>query len=226
MPRWHHACVAADRKDAAIRRYHEGDRGALYDICVRTADGGGDARGKYRSDDLMPDLFAGPYVFLEPGFAFVLDDGHRAVGYVVGTPDTAAFARAYRDRWIPRLAGRYPVPPHPPVTPDEQMLALHYWPERLLWPGLPEYPAHLHIDLLPDFQGAGHGRRLMAAYCDAVARAGAEGVHVTVVAGNFRAIGFYRRLGFGPLDVEDPGPVVYLGRKFSSASSRQRTPSA
>ena len=82
---------------------------AVYDVCVRTADGGGDARGKYRSDDLMPDLFAGPYVFLEPDFAFVLDDGHRAVGYVLGTPDTAAFARAYRARWIPRLAGRYPV---------------------------------------------------------------------------------------------------------------------
>ncbi len=37
----------------------------------------------------MPDLFAGPYVFLEPDFAFVLD-GHQTVGYVVGTPDTAA----------------------------------------------------------------------------------------------------------------------------------------
>ena len=203
----------------AVRRYREGDLGALYDICVRTADGGGDARGKYHSDDLMPDLFAGPYVLLDPDFAFVLDDGHQAVGYVVGTPDTAAFAREYRERWIPRLAGRYPVPPVPPVTPDERMIALHYWPERLLWPGLPEYPAHLHIDLLPDFQAAGHGRRLMAAFCDAVARAGAAGVHVTVVADNVRAIGFYRRLGFGLLDVEDPGPVVYLGRKLSATGS-------
>ena len=91
-----------------IRRYREKDLGAVYDICVRTADGGADARGKYRSDDLMPDLFAGPYVFLEPG----------------------------------------------------------------------------------------RGR----------------GVHVTVVADNVRAIGFYRRLGFAPLEVADPGAVVYLGR--------------
>ena len=50
-----------------IRRYEDGDHDAVYDICVRTADAGGDARGKYSSDDLMPDLFAGPYVFLEPG---------------------------------------------------------------------------------------------------------------------------------------------------------------
>jgi ribosomal protein S18 acetylase RimI-like enzyme len=199
---------------AMIRRYREGDHRALYGICVRTAEGGEDARGKYLSDDLMPDLFAGPYVFLEPDFAAVLDDGHRAVGYVVGTPDTAAFVLAYRERWIPHLAGRYPVPPDPPdppVSPDDQLLALHYGPERMLWPGLSEYPAHLHIDLLPAFQGAGYGTRLMKAFFDAAARAGAAGVHVVVVASNARALGFYRHLGFGPIEVADPGTVVYLG---------------
>jgi GNAT superfamily N-acetyltransferase len=194
-----------------IRRYEERDLAAVYDVCVRTADAGGDARGKYRSDDLMPDLFAGPYVFLEPDFAFVLDDGDRAVGYVVGTPDTAAFARAYRDRWIPRLAGRYPVPPSPAVTPDDEMLALHYRPERMLWAGLSSYPAHLHIDLLPPFQHAGHGRRLMETFFAAVAQAGAVGVHLVVARGNTAALGFYDRLGFTRLPVDDPDPIVYLG---------------
>jgi ribosomal protein S18 acetylase RimI-like enzyme len=206
--------VTAEPRTATIRRYRETDLAAVYDICVRTAEAGQDARGKYQSDDLMGDLFAGPYVYLDPQVAFVLASAERTVGYIVGTPDTAAFARAYRDRWIPRLAGRYQVPPQPPVSPDEQMLALHYRPERLLWPGLPQYPAHLHIDLLPAFQGAGYGRALMATFCDAVARAGAVGVHVTVVADNVPAIGFYRRLGFEPLAVDDPGPVVYLGRKL------------
>jgi ribosomal protein S18 acetylase RimI-like enzyme len=211
--------VTTEPSTAAIRRYRETDLAAVYDVCVRTADAGQDARGTYRSDDLMGDLFAGPYVFLEPQAAFVLaaeaqSGEDQAVGYIVGTPDTAAFARAYRERWIPRLAGRYQVPPQPPVSPDEQMLALHYRPERLLWPGLAQYPAHLHIDLLPAFQGAGHGRALMETFCDAVAGAGAAGVHVTVVADNVPAIGFYRRLGFEPLAVDDPGPVVYLGRKL------------
>jgi ribosomal protein S18 acetylase RimI-like enzyme len=204
--------MALDIRALGIRRYEDGDHDAVYDICVRTADAGGDARGKYHSDDLMPDLFAGPYVFLEPGFAFVLDDGERAVGYVIGTPDTAAFARAYRERWIPRLADRYPVPPQPPVTPDDEMLALHYYPERLLWPGLAEYPAHLHIDLLPGFQGNGYGRKLIDTFCAAVAEAGAAGVHVCVVSANTRALGFYDRIGFTGLEADDPGPVTYLGR--------------
>jgi len=214
---WHHEKMApgpdpADRLPK-IRRYREQDLAAVYDICVRTADAGADARGKYLSDDLMPDLFAGPYVFLVPELAFVLDDGRgRPAGYVLGTADTAAFARAYRERWIPRLAGRYPVPAEPAVGPDDQMLALHYRPERLLWPGLHDYPAHLHIDLLPDVQRAGYGRRLMETFFAAAARAGAAGVHVCVVAENVQAVGFYRHLGFRPVEVAEAGGVVYLGR--------------
>jgi ribosomal protein S18 acetylase RimI-like enzyme len=210
-----------------IRPYREQDLAAVYDICVRTADAGADARGKYRTDDLMPDLFAGPYLFLAPDLAFVLDDGQDdrldggpagqrpgPVGYVLGTADTAAFARAYRERWIPRLAGRYPVPPVPAVSPDDQMLALHYQPERLLWPGLREYPAHLHIDLLPAVQRAGHGRALLETFFGAAAQAGAIGVHVVVVAENVQAIGFYRHLGFTPVEVADRGGIVYLGRRL------------
>ena len=81
------------------------------------------------------------------------------------------------------------------------MIALHYQPERLVWPGLEEYPAHLHIDLLPPFQGAGHGRALMETFYAAAARAGAAGVHVTVTTANTRALGFYDRLGFRRLEI-------------------------
>ena len=195
---------------AVIRPYRASDHAAVYDVCVRTADVGGDARGKYHSDDLMPDLFAGPYLFLEPDFAFVLDDGQRAVGYVIGTPDTAAFARAYRARWIPHLAGRYEVPPDPPTSPDEAMVALHYRPELLVWPGLEAYPAHLHIDLLPRLQGTGAGRALMETIQARFRAEGAGGVHLGVSRVNVRAVGFYRHLGFRTL-TEDEHSFV-LGR--------------
>jgi ribosomal protein S18 acetylase RimI-like enzyme len=197
-----------------IRRYEPRDHDAVYDVCVRTAASGGDARGKYHSDDLMPDLFAGPYLFLQPGFCWVIDDGERAVGYVIGTPDTAAFARAYREQWTPRMAEKYPVPPDPPVTPDDEMTALFYAPEAMVWPGLPEYPAHLHIDLLPGVQGAGYGTRMMRTFCAAAAAAGAPGVHLVVAAGNARALGFYDHLGFRRLPVAEGSPIVYLGLTF------------
>jgi hypothetical protein len=50
----------------------------------------------YRSDDLMPDLFAGPYVFLEPDFAFVLDgaSGRRSGSGRLPRPHAVARASA------------------------------------------------------------------------------------------------------------------------------------
>ena len=195
-----------------VRPYRPADRAAVYDICVRTADAGGDARGRWSTDDLMPDLFAGPYVDLQPELAFVLDDGDRAVGYVVGTADTAAFAGLLRTEWLPRMTGRYPRPA-PPRTPEDAMVELLYRPERLLVPELAGFPAHLHIDLLPDHQGAGHGRALIDTFRAAAARAGAPGLHVGVDPRNERALGFYRRLGF--TDVLDGGTVRYLGRSTS-----------
>jgi Flp pilus assembly protein TadD len=122
-----------------VRPYRPTDLDDVCDICVRTADAGGDARGIYASDRLMGDLFAAPYVQLEPAHAYVVDDGTgRAVGYIIGTADTARFVTRYREEWIPHTTDRCPVPPDPPVTPEDTMLALHHYPERMLVPEIAE----------------------------------------------------------------------------------------
>jgi GNAT superfamily N-acetyltransferase len=61
------------------------------------------------------------------------------------------------------------------------------------------YPAHLHIDLLPELQGQGFGRRLIETLDDALARAGVSGVHLEASAANTGAVAFYPRVGFTPL---------------------------
>jgi ribosomal protein S18 acetylase RimI-like enzyme len=96
------------------------------------------------------------------------------------------------------------------------MTALHHRPERMLVPGLDGYPAHLHIDLLPAYQGRGHGRRLVERFAAAAGTAGATGVHVAMVTANVRARGFYDRLGFGVLPVPEPGPLTYLGLRIGT----------
>jgi GNAT superfamily N-acetyltransferase len=93
------------------------------------------------------------------------------------------------------------------------MLALHLWPERLLWQGLRQYPAHLRIDLLPGFQGNGTaGPQLIDTVCASVAEAGVGGAHVCVVSKNVKALDFYERIGFTCVEVDEPGGVTYLGR--------------
>ncbi|GAA2058745.1 N-acetyltransferase [Catenulispora yoronensis] len=195
-----------------IRLYRPEDRDAVYDICIRTGNAGGDARGVYRDHDLLPDMFVGPYTVLEPDLAFMLDDGGRAVGYVVGTSNTPRFAKDFRERWLPTVAARHPLPPGKPATIEETMAALLHNPEHMLTPEVADYPAHLHIDLLPEYQGQGHGRRMLTTLFAALDRAGAPRVHLVLATANTAARVFYDRMGFHEIPVADPGVVTYLGR--------------
>ena len=197
----------------SIRAYRPADLDAVYDICVRTADAGGDARGLYSSDKLMGDIFAVPYVTLEPEHAHVLDDGTgTAVGYVLGTADTARFVQRYRDEWLPATAGRYRHPPEPAVTREDNMLRLREHPEHMLVPELAAYPAHLHIDLVPEWQGKGWGRGLISAFLTGLRAAGVPRVHLGMAVANVSARAFYDRLGFTEIPVPGATAVTYLGR--------------
>ena len=191
-----------------IRLYRPADRADVYDVCVRTAESGGDARGLYSSDDLMPDVFAGPYLELEPELAFVVDDG-GVVGYVLGTADTERWAAEHRARWLPRVADRYPLVATP-RTKEEQLIDLLHHPERNVHAGLGDHPAHLHIDLLPSHQARGLGRELIRTFLAALRERGVPGVHLGVSPANTGALAFYRRLGLRELPVGVPG-VVLLG---------------
>ncbi|MFG3275070.1 GNAT family N-acetyltransferase [Streptomyces luteogriseus] len=197
----------------AIRPYRPEDRPALDDICVRTAHHGEDSRPRYADPGIFPVTFAAPYVHLEPDLAFVLDDGRgRAVGYILGTADTPRFAEAFRATWLPLVAGRYPAPPRPPRTPDEVIADLLHHPERMVLPELAGHPAHLHIDLLPDWQGRGHGRSLMRTFLRALQGKGVPAVHLSMATANTRARAFYDRMGFEEIAVPEPGEATCLGR--------------
>jgi ribosomal protein S18 acetylase RimI-like enzyme len=192
-----------------IRPYRKQDLDAVYDICVRTADTGGDGRGLNSSDTLVGDVYAAPYVTLEPEHAHILDDGTgQAVGYILGTADTASFARRFRDEWLPVVAGRYAEGD----PRDADLLQRLHQPEWMVRPGLDDYPAHLHIDLLPEWQGRGFGRGLMDAFLGGLRAAGVRGVHLGMSPENTAARAFYDRLGFKVLDVPGQAPDTILGR--------------
>ena len=199
-----------------IRPYRPTDRAAVAEICIRTGDAGADARGKYPDPDVLPAVFALPYVELEPELAFVLDDGGTAVGYVLGTADTPRFAERFRQEWLPVVAQRYPPPIGPARTPADRIAdALHH-PERMVVPEVADHPAHLHIDLLPSHQGGGFGRRLMTEFLTALGRAGVARVHLGMATSNTRARAFYDRLGFREIPVRGHQGATYMGRETIS----------
>jgi hypothetical protein len=57
-----------------IRRYRPPDGDGLYAICIRTGNAGQDASALHSDPHILPDIFTGPYLLLEPELAFVLAD--------------------------------------------------------------------------------------------------------------------------------------------------------
>ncbi|MFE5308190.1 GNAT family N-acetyltransferase [Isoptericola sp. NPDC056605] len=194
MPTGPHQAIAVDR-------YRPTDRDALYDVCLRTGDSGEDATGLYADGDLLGHVYLGAYLELEPDLARVLrrEDG-TPLGYCVATASTADFERRCEESWWPALRRRYAAPAEDDASPDAPLLRAIHATSRTTAPWLDEFPAHLHVDLLPEAQGGGRGRRVLEAVLDGVAAAGAPGIHLGVGGRNVRAIGFYEHLGFRTLE--------------------------
>jgi ribosomal protein S18 acetylase RimI-like enzyme len=191
--------------ELSIRPYRPDDWEDLYEICVRTGDNGADASSLYPDPRILPDIFVGPYLALEPELAFVVADQEKdqALGYILGTADTRRFVARYREEWLPKVVDRHPD--------DGGRGSELRCPEQMLGPVADAYPAHLHIDLMPCAQGRGLGRRLMDTYLAALRERGVDAVHLAMGAANAPARAFYDRLGFTELARPTPGLVV-MGR--------------
>ncbi|MDL9981361.1 GNAT family N-acetyltransferase [Microbacterium sp. ASV49] len=193
-----------------IRTFRPGDEEALADICVRTGDAGGDATGRYSSDDLLPAIFVLPYVARHPDFAWVVEsDDDRVTGYIVGAPDTDAFDAWFRDEWWPRYHAQFPRPAEVVTEEDDIVTGAYRRAETPSTAGEKGYPAHLHIDLLPELQGQGFGRRLIETLMERFRDAAVPGVHLIASARNTGAAAFYPRVGF-TLVPSVPGILVYV----------------
>jgi len=79
------------------------------------------------------------------------------------------------------------------------------------------YPAHLHVNLAPQYRNRGIGAQLITTFAADAAHAGAHGMHVITAAGA-RNIGFYARNGFHELarTGRNDREIVLLGRELEA----------
>lgn len=191
-----------------IRAFRAGDEAALADICLKTADAGIDGTGIFEDDAIWAEVFVLPYAHRHPEYAFVVeaDDG-RVVGYIVGAPDTRSFEDWFHDEWWPERGAQWPLPTMEESRQDGTLIYA-YGRRGGAEPYGDEYPAHLHIDLLPEAQGQGWGRRLIETLADALRAGGVSGLHLTASSENGGALAFYDRIGFSRLD-SHPGVQAY-----------------
>jgi ribosomal protein S18 acetylase RimI-like enzyme len=173
----------------------------LYRICLLTGKDGVDASGTV-DEDILGHIYAAPYATFEPDLCFVLTENDSAIGYILGTRDSTAFAEMCGQNWWPVLRRKYPLMEEHDETRTALLIrSLHkgYQPPSFA----AEYPAHLHIDILTSGQGMGFGRQLIDIFCARLREHQVPALHFGVSRLNQRAFGFYEHLGFHLIETTD-----------------------
>ncbi|ORX40320.1 N-acetyltransferase GCN5 [Kockovaella imperatae] len=197
-----------------IRPFRSGDEPSLAKICCETGNNGKDGTGLLSDDRLWGDIWVLPYVKRDPQLAWVVEDlDGQVIGYTVGTDDSDAFNQWYKESWWPAESKKYERPPTSSGGPSREQTFFKIADETGSTPlnsSLREYPAHLHIDLLPPAQGKGLGRKMIRTLLQAMQDRGIKGVHLGASAENHSACAFYQKIGFGEVPTQDKGSRIFV----------------
>ena len=198
-----------------FRRARPADTQALCSICLQTGDAGEDASKIYDDPQLLGLIYAAPYVAVSGGFGFVAEDEEGICGYVVGTGDTTAFEAALVEDWWPKLKARFPVEriADGKAMQDGARIRHIHQPPRTPEILLADYPAHIHMNVLPRTQGKGAGSRLLSLFLDELKNRSATGVHAGVAPSNKAGLAFWTNKGLGIVRDDRPA-TIWCGMRF------------
>ncbi len=191
------------------RPYRAQDHEAVSAILYRTGFLGEDLAGTGLFEDraLFALINTEGYLRYHPSSAFVAFDetDGKVIGYVMGAPDTRRYQRVFARRMQWRINLRAFL-----VSwwkhPESFRQALQWARAATDLPsGLyDEYPAHLHINVLPEYQRLGIGERLIRLFEQRMASRGVRGIHLITSNRNRKALPFYLKNGFEKV-TERPG---------------------
>jgi ribosomal protein S18 acetylase RimI-like enzyme len=156
----------------------------------------------WRDAESFADMFCGYYTDREPESAFVVEIDGIVSGYLLGAVDASV-------TWNPAaVAGRHIVRRAIAFRPGTAGFIWRSVKDGLFDLGLrrvkardldfhdPQWPAHLHIDLLPIARGRGAGRRLVDCWFDRLRASEVPGCYLQTLAENVNAIPFFEAVGF------------------------------
>ncbi|KAH7930738.1 acyl-CoA N-acyltransferase [Leucogyrophana mollusca] len=201
-----------------IRPATKADEDAVFRICLLTSNAGTSAVDLHTFPKLPGYLYAAPYLHLKSAWAFLLvdtnDNEEKVVGYIVGASDTRAFEKDAEENWYPPLREQYekylqePADAKPTdITYINTIMKPHLAADANIDFASP----HLHINVLPGYQGKGYGRQLIGTAVQYLGGEGFKGVWLGMDPRNTKAAAFYQRLGFKPFE---GAPEAVVGLRF------------
>ena len=191
--------------DIKIRPFQSGDDQSVELITYRTGYKGEDLtrRGFFDDRRLLYLIFIAYYTKYEAKHCFVAEStpDNQVVGFICGTLDTQTQEKEFSRLMHWRIAlractitiWRYPMTFVNLIKMSKTRPGiLHEEFSKII----DNYPAHLHINLLPEYQRKGYGGRLIVYFENHLRAKGIQGVHLQTTNYNRKAIPFYRKMGY------------------------------
>ncbi len=171
-----------------IRKFEKKDFENVEYVCLNS-------EGNVLSDELgrfILHTFCDYYLEHEPENCFVVDDNGRAVGYIICAENYDTYKEIFDKEYLP-------------LTKDcgEELYQWALVSTVLQQKYKEDYPAHLHIDLLPEYQRQGWGGKLLRTLFDHLRSKGIKGVMLTAGTDNTTAGNFYKKYGFEQVEIFD-----------------------
>ena len=165
-----------------IRPYDNKDKINVRQVCIATSVGH-DAPEKEQRFILK--LYCDYYIEQEPQNCFVIaDDNDNAVGYILCSENMKRYIKAM-------------APYRASVKNMSLIKYLFAWGELIAHlPAAKKCKAHLHIDILPEYQHKGLGTKLINTLTDSLKAKGIDSVMLVVNSSNVNAVKFYKKNGF------------------------------
>lgn len=180
-----------------VRKMHTGDIENMEYICLATAAPA--LRTDKKREQATLEMYNRYYTRETPEHCFVLaDDENKAVGYIICAPNPEKYKRGFikhEVKAIRKLNPLWGVAAYASAFVNRKY-------EK-------QYPAHMHIDILPAYQGQGWGTEMVRALFAQLKEEKVRGLMLGVAADNTRAIAFYKKQGFKVL-----GGSVTMGVAF------------
>jgi len=179
-----------------IRNVKETDEHALIDICFTTGDPS--LKRIFPEPRLFSHFWCLYYLWYESENCFVAEDTEKkkVIGYIISTKDTIKQEKDFEEKIGPLIKKRMKeVRVRSLISKIYAYFIIHKSLSSKRRKMLEKYPAHLHINILPEYQRQGIGHKLMGKLEQHLIKNNILGFHLEVGSKNTLGISFYKKYG-------------------------------
>lgn len=170
-----------------VRPYKEKDKENLRFVCLNSD---GPCKLSKRGKNFILTTYCDYYIEKEPENCFVAaDENDKAIGYIICTENFDVFKERFVSEYYAKIKKwefRRRKSALRSIIPHEKYKE--------------EYPAHLHIDVLPEYHRMGLGHKMTDALLEHLKKKGIKGIMLTTWIRNEKGRGFYDKYGFTLLE--------------------------